>query len=127
MMTTQTNVNRSNETIQKPVQISHQIMRFVIVALLVSAVITTAYMVISPGERVIDTINRVMEAQTDRYQGLANAYFANENALERGWDASALRYQAMADFYAFSKLSPASKASAARYEGLAEYFEANGK
>ena len=151
-MTTQTNVNRSNETIQKPVQINHPIMRFVIVALLVTAVITAVYMGISPGDRVIDTNNRVMQAQAARYQGLADLFAEKEAGLERGWQASAARYQGLADFYALSKLSLAFRAeaaryqgladkytkdkatlargwdaSAARYQGLAEYFEANGK
>ena len=126
-MTTQTNLNRSNEAIQAPAKINHLVSLFVIVALLVTAVITAVYLGTSPRERAIAINNRVMEAQVARYQGLADAYAANKAALERGWDTSAARYQAMADFYAFSKLSPASKASAARYEGLAEYFEANGK
>lgn len=124
-MTTQTNVNRSSETIQAKVQVNPPIMRFVIVALLLTAVITAIFLVISPGEGVIDTNNRAVEAQTARYQGLADWFAKKQAGLERGWDASAARYQALANDYALSKMPPAFKAEAARYQGLADVYMAN--
>jgi hypothetical protein len=128
-MTTQTNVDRSNEAIQSPTQINHLILRFVILALLITAVITAAYLVISPGERIIATNDRVIEAQAARFQGLADLFAEKEIALERSWSVSATRYQGLADAYAANNaaLERGWDASAARYQGLAENFEANSK
>jgi hypothetical protein len=122
-MTTQTNVNRSSETIQAKVQVNPPIMRFAIVALLLIAVITAIFLVISPGEGVINTNNRAVEAQTARYQGLADWFAKKQAGLERGWQASAARYQGLADLDASAK-TRAIQASAARYQGLAEEYAA---
>ncbi len=73
-----------------------------------------------------DSIQRGIDASAARYSAMAATYAAKKDGLQRGIDASAARYTAMAASYAAENdgLQRGIDASAARYTAMAKYYAA---
>ena len=71
-------------------------------------------------------LQRGLDASAARYTAMAEAYFAQQEALQRSVDASAARYTALAEAYFGQQeaLQRSFDASAARYTALAEAYGA---
>jgi hypothetical protein len=75
---------------------------------------------------VTDSLQRGMDASAARYTAMAASYAAENDGLQRGMDASAARYTAMAASYAAKNdgLQRGIDASAARYTAMAASYAA---
>jgi hypothetical protein len=76
-----------------------------------------------------DSIQRGIDASAARYTAMAKYYAVKDDGIQRGIDASAARYTAMAKYYAVKDdgLQRGIDASAARYTAMAEYYAAKGE
>jgi 23S rRNA maturation mini-RNase III len=76
----------------------------------------------------VDSLQRGRDADAARYNAMAEYYAAKEAAgLQRGREADAARYTAMAEYYAAKEaagLQRGREADAARYTAMAEYYAA---
>ena len=123
-MKTQAEV-KASQTSQTPSRIHKSIWPYALAVLLAVFVVGAAILLSPPQEALSASNQRAMDASAARYQGLADMYARDQAALERGWQASAARYQGLADLQAKQALSPAQAAMAARYQGLAELYAKN--
>jgi hypothetical protein len=73
---------------------------------------------------VTDSIQRGIDASAARYTAMAASYAVKDDSLQRGIDASAARYSAMAASYGVKddSIQRGIDASAARYAAMAEYY-----
>jgi hypothetical protein len=73
-----------------------------------------------------DSIQRGIDASAARYSAMAAYYAVKDDDIQRGIDASAARYSAMAAYYAAKNdgIQRGIDASAARYTAMAEYYAA---
>ena len=100
-MTTHTEVNPSTLPVQSPMQIKTPIWTWVLVALLFGSLIGAALFVLPQQAREVPSNQRALAAWTARYQGLANAYTAqNAPVSARSLAAWTARYQGLANAYA---------------------------
>jgi hypothetical protein len=123
-MKTQAEV-KASQTSQTPSRIYKSIWPYALAVLLAVFVVGAAILLSPPKQALSASNQRAMDASAARYQGLADMYAEDQAALERGWQASADRYQGLADLQAKQALSPAQAAAAARYQGLAELHAEN--
>jgi hypothetical protein len=121
VMRTQAEV-KASQTSQTPSRIYKSIWPYAL-AVLLAVFVVGAVILLSPPQEALSASNQsAMDASAARYQGLADMYAGDQAALERGWQASADRHQGLADLQAKQALSPAQAAMAARYQGLADMY-----
>ena len=125
-MTTQAEVTHSNEVVHVPLQINNPVVSLVLVALLILALITTAFWVTLPKQEDFSGINSGLSAMSARYQGLADFYTGkNESVSQRALEAISARYQGLADNHAV-QLGRSRSATAERYQSMADILNGAG-
>ena len=121
-MTTQAEVVKSNHVVQTPMVIRTTIWTLLLTVLLIGAIILTMP---RKGED-FSSSRRALDADSARYQGLADAYAALKAPVgSHALEAWAARYQGQADAYAALNKpagSDALEAWAARYQGQADAY-----
>jgi hypothetical protein len=128
-MTTQTEVTRSNQAIQVLLPKKASLWLWVLAVLLIISVVSATLLVVSSKDVEISGNTRALEADSARYQGMAD-FYANTEVLgtQRAMDAMSARYRGLADFYANTEKSGTQRAMdamAARYRGLADFYAAS--
>lgn len=70
------------------------------------------------------SIQRGLEADAARYTAMAEFYTAQEASIQRGLEADATRYTAMAQYYATlnDSIQRSLESDAARYTAMAQYY-----
>jgi len=99
-MTTQTEITKSNQVVQAPLQIKIPIWPLVLAVFLILSLIGVAFMVIPTKGEGINSSHRALEAISARYQGSADQYAAKIQAdSQRALESISARYQGLADLY----------------------------
>ncbi len=99
-MTTQTEITKSHQAPQAPLQIKISIWPLVLAVLLIVALIGVAIVVIPTRGEDINSRGRALEAISARYQGLANLHAAKREADSQiALESISARYQGLADLY----------------------------
>ena len=128
-MTTQTEAKRSNQVIQVLLLKKASIWLWVLAALLIISLVSATQIGNSSKDVEISGNTRALEADSARYQGLADFYANTEEfGTQRSLDAMAARYQGLAYFYANAEISGTQRAldaMSARYQGLADFYAAS--
>ena len=118
-----TNTHAANQWIKR--------LPFAVILLAVALTLSLVFANIQPVVRFgsVGTVNessiqRGIEADAARYTAMANAYLAQKEAVQRGIEADAARYTAMANAYLAQKEADQRgiQADAARYTALANVY-----
>jgi hypothetical protein len=100
--------------------------RKIVIALIVVGSLIIGYSSLAQASHNCNSDSTVSAANPELNVSCKNDVIAgNESATLRAVEASAARYNAMAEYYAANSTTRAIEASAARYTGLAEYYAAN--